>query len=77
MTKQEFYAQLDEILENPPGTIKGDELIADLERWDSLAAILFIAMLDQHFGITAEAQKVADCKSVADLAALAGDKITG
>ena len=76
MTKQEFYAQLDEILENPPGTIKGTEMIADLERWDSLAAILFIAMLDQHLGVAVEAQKVADCRSVADLVALGGDKVT-
>ena len=76
MTKQEFYAQLDEILENPPGTITGDEMIADLERWDSLAAILFIAMLDQHLGITAEASKVAECKSVQDLVALGGGKVT-
>lgn len=76
MTKQEFYAQLDEILENPAGTIKGNEQIADLERWDSLAAILFIAMLDQHLGLTVDASKVAECKSVENLLALAGDKIT-
>lgn len=76
MTKQEFYAQLDEILENPAGTIRGDEMIADLERWDSLAAILFIAMLDQQLGITVEASRVAECRSVADLVALAGDRIT-
>lgn len=76
MTKQEFFAQLDEILENPAGTIKGDEKLADLERWDSLAAILFIAMVDQHLGITVDASKVAECKTVSDLAALGGDKVT-
>lgn len=76
MTKQEFYAQLDEILENPTGTIKGNEQIADLERWDSLAAILFIAMLDQHLGLTVDASKVVECKNVENLLALAGDKIT-
>ena len=75
MTKQEFYAQLDEILENEPGTIKGDEQLADIEKWDSMAAVLFIAMMDREIGVTAEPSRVAASKTVQDLVAIGGDKI--
>jgi acyl carrier protein len=52
MTKEQFYALLDELLEQDPGTIKGEELLISLQRWDSLAVIGFIAMLDEHFSIS-------------------------
>jgi acyl carrier protein len=76
MTKTQFYALLDELLENEPGTLKGAEPLASLTRWDSLAVIGFIALLDQHFGLSVPAVKIMDCKTVADLAALIGDKLT-
>lgn len=75
MRKTQFFALLDELLELPSGTIKGSETLAALEKWDSLAVIGFIALLDQHFGITVPAARILECKSVADLAALAGDQI--
>lgn len=76
MTKTQFYALLDELLENEPGTLKGDERLAALPRWDSLAVIGFIALLDQHFGVSVPAVKIMDCKTTSDLAALVGDKLT-
>jgi acyl carrier protein len=77
MTRQEFYLELDEILENSPGTIKGGERLEEIERWDSLAAILFIAMLDQKLNLSVEASKVGDCKTVDDLTALLGTHVAG
>lgn len=76
MTKQEFYLALDEILENTPGTIKGDEKLEEIERWDSLAAIMFIAMTDEKLSVSMDASKVGDCKTVADLEALVAAKLT-
>lgn len=70
MTKTQFYALLDELLENDPGTIKGDEALESLPRWDSLAVIGFIALLDQHFGMSVPATKITESRSVADLAKL-------
>lgn len=32
MTKKQFFLLLDELLENAPGTIQGDELLAGLPR---------------------------------------------
>ena len=75
MTKKQFLALLDELLENDLGTLQGDESLAMLPKWDSLAIIGFIALLDQHFGVSVPAMKITECKTVAGLVALVGDKL--
>jgi len=77
MTKSEFYVLLDELLENDPGTIKGNETLESLPRWDSLAIIGFIALLDQHFSINLPATRIMKCKTIDDLSALLGDRLVG
>ena len=69
MNKTEFYQNLDELLEFDPGTIKGSELLADLEAWDSMTVLSFIAMADEKYGVNIRANRIAECKSVDDLAA--------
>lgn len=71
MTPTEFYAALDEMLELDPGTITGGERLEDVEAWDSLAVISFIALVDDKFGILVETEKLAAAESVATLYALA------
>ncbi len=75
MTKAKFLDLLNELLELDPGTIKGTELLAELPRWDSLAVIGFIALLDEHFGMSVPATKIHESKSVADLVALVQHKL--
>ena len=77
MTKQEFLRELEEVLEADVDSIKGDETLADLGSWDSLAVMSFIAMVDEKCGVTLAASKLSDAKSVGDLIALLGDKISG
>jgi len=69
VNKAEFYQNLDELLEFDPGTIKGSELLADLEAWDSMTVLSFIAMADEKYGVNIRANRIAECKSVDDLAA--------
>jgi acyl carrier protein len=76
MEKKRFYLLLDELLENDPGTISGGEQLQAFARWDSLAVIGFIALIDQHFNMSVPASQILDCKSVADLAGLVGDRLT-
>ncbi len=76
MTKKQFIALIDELLENDPGTLTGVEALADLPKWDSLAVIGFIALLDQHFAVSVPAVKIMNCRTVSDLAALVADKLT-
>lgn len=77
MTRNEFYAAIDEILEFSPGTLKGTEDLKSLSSWDSLAVMSFIAMLDGSLGATVPASRIASCATVGDLADLVSDKLDG
>ena len=77
MRKQEFLNLLEEeVLEIDPGTLNGSERLSHLEEWDSMAAMSFIAMVDEQFGFTLSAKRLAESETVEDLVALLGDKIT-
>jgi acyl carrier protein len=71
MKPSEFFSLLDEMLELAPGTISGNERLEDLENWDSLAVISFIALVDEHFGILIESERLAAAETVGDLYGLA------
>ena len=75
VTKAQFLKLLDDLLELDLGTLKGDEPLINLSRWDSLALIGFIALLDENFGVSVPATKINECKTVADLMALVKDRV--
>ena len=70
MKKAAFLNLLDELIEVKPGTIKGDEVLANIEEWDSLAVVGFIAIVDQNFGVTLSATNLKGCRTIPDLIAL-------
>ncbi|MCW2247883.1 acyl carrier protein [Azospirillum fermentarium] len=72
MNTTEFLLALDEMLELDPGTLTGAEALEDLENWDSLAVISFIALVDEKLGLVVEGEKLVKAKTVADLLTLAG-----
>ena len=72
MDKAEFFKEMDELLELPAGTLKGQEQLSDLDAWDSLAVLSFIVLLDEKYGVTAATKQIVACKTMDDLAALAG-----
>jgi acyl carrier protein len=76
MSRSEFLLELDKVIEASPGTLKGDEKLAGLSAWDSLAVIGFIAMVDDKFRVQLAARDIGACERVADLEALLGDRIT-
>jgi len=73
MDRTEFLRALDEMLELEPGTLTGTEILADIDSWDSLAVISFIALVDEKFGNVVAGEKLAKAKTVADLLALAAE----
>ena len=75
MTKHEFLSELEEILETSPGALEGDEQLADLKGWDSLAVVSLIAMVDERLGTTLSPREIAKAGSIADIVRLLGDKI--
>jgi acyl carrier protein len=58
------------MLELTPGTLTGGEVLAELEMWDSLAVISFIALVDERFGVVIEGERLARAVSVEDLITL-------
>ena len=76
MTRAELYATLDDILEIPIGTLTGNEALETLDGWDSVAVVNFIATVHGLFNVILSAQRVKDCKSVPELAALVTSHLT-
>ena len=50
-----------------PVEITPDSVLADLEQWDSLAALGVIVMFDLEYGKTIDAEMLKSCRSVSDL----------
>jgi acyl carrier protein len=72
MNKNEFFAKLDELLELPAGTIQTGTALSDIAEWDSVAVISFLALSDSDYSVTVPPQRIAECRTVDDLAALVG-----
>ena len=72
MTREQFYRKLEEILEGEPDSIKGNEELAAVKGWDSLGVLSFIAMADSVLGRTVPVAHLERCKTVNDLARVAG-----
>lgn len=70
MKKQAFFEKLEDLLELDAGTVSSQTLLSELNGWDSMAAIGFIAMADEVAGVAVEPAALAACRSVDDLAAL-------
>ncbi|HEX5732555.1 MAG TPA: acyl carrier protein [Blastocatellia bacterium] len=75
MNKREFLSLLEEVIEADPGTIKGTETLEELG-WDSLSVLGFIASIDERFGVDISPKELNKCKTVSDLIALLGDRVT-
>jgi acyl carrier protein len=75
MKKLDFIALIEEITEATQGTLTGDENLVDIEGWDSLAVVSFIAKGDEVCGLTLSPSGIANAKSIDDLMNLLGDVI--
>ncbi len=76
MTRTQLLNEIEEILELDPGTLTGDEPLVDLEGWDSLATLSYIAMADEKLNVQLSGIATARAATVNDLVALLGDKIS-
>ena len=61
---------LEELMELDEGTLKSETLLSNIEEWDSVAFLSFIAMMDDEFGKMVKGSLVREQKTVADLMAL-------
>lgn len=72
MTRAEFLAALEEMLEADAGSLSPDTGLDSLDSWDSLAVISFIALVDEHFDHVVAGEDLAKAKTIGDLLALTG-----
>ncbi len=70
MDRQTFLTELDNILELPAGTLQGPEKLEDLENWNSMAIVSFIALVDENFNLALSPRQFGNCETVDDLLAL-------
>ena len=76
MTKSDFLANLDEMMDQPKGTLKGGEALQDLPNWDSMTLVQFIAFADEEFSLSIPTAKLLSCQTVDNLAGLLDPHIT-
>src|ERR1044072_746231 len=75
MTTQDFLRALEQALGIESGKIAGTETLADSEWWDSMAALTFMALVDQELKVTISGAQLQKSKTVPDLLALVSDKL--
>ena len=68
-----FLAGLADVFEVDPGTVQSDFSVA--ERWDSLAVLATIALIDEQFDVTVPIDELTACRSVADVLTLIGQSV--
>jgi len=71
MTRPDFLSLMDELLELPKGTLTGEEKLENLEEWNSLAMIGYMALVDEHIGVKLSPRQFLSCDTVSDLLDLA------
>ena len=65
MNEKEFVSKIREILDNESVTM--DSALDDIDEWDSLSAVSFIAFANSSFGKTLMPDKVWECKTIREL----------
>jgi len=76
MTREEFYAELEILMELDRGSLSGDELLKDMSKWDSMAKLAFIAMVDSRMNILVSPPALEACSTISGLIDLLPGKIT-
>jgi acyl carrier protein len=76
MTRNEFLRTLEGEMELPVGSLNEHQALADVDGWDSMAAVLFIALADQKVGVVVSGDQIAKSKTLSELLSLLGDALT-
>ncbi len=64
---QKFEAEIPEIV---PGTLKPETVFKQLDSWNSMQALIFIAMVDSEYRLTLTAENLYECTTLSDLFSL-------
>nr|WP_315018195.1 acyl carrier protein [uncultured Campylobacter sp.] len=67
MDINEKMALIAELLELEVSDFTPETKLEELEEWDSLAAISYVVMMDEHFGVTANPNDIRNFKTIQDI----------
>lgn len=70
MTNEEKIALLEELMEVDEGTLTPETLLSNIEEWDSVSFLSFMAMMDEKFGKVVTGSEIKTKETIADLMAL-------
>ena len=76
MSHSDFLRRLEELLDMDADSLTGAERLENLERWDSIAVMGFLALVDEQCGVALSPKTVAECGTVDELCAAALNGIT-
>ena len=75
MTKSEFLIAFQDVLQRDEPVMATD-VLDEFEEWDSLSKMAVMAYFKKHFSIVIGLDQLGKLQTVADIIALAGDKIS-
>lgn len=67
MTYAEFVAALAETVEAPVGSLVATQKLEDLDTWDSVSMVNFLALADEKWGLHLAPHQLTSCATVDDL----------
>ena len=70
MTNERKMELLAEIMDLSPDALSPDTVLEELDEWDRIALISFIAMMDDEFGKVVKGMEVKERKTVDELMAM-------
>ena len=70
MTNEEKIALLEELMEVDEGTLTPETLLSNIEEWDSVSFLSFMAIMDEKFGKVVTGSEIKAKETIADLMAL-------
>jgi acyl carrier protein len=70
MDRQSLLRLIEPICDVPANSLTGRELLADLDGWDSIAILSFIALADEKFRVSVAPSDINASRTIADLVVL-------
>lgn len=67
MDEKAFLEEIENLLEMDPGSLALDNQIKNLEKWDSLAFVSFLAIADSTYGVKVAPADLRKAETIADL----------
>ena len=66
MKKEEFFKKMADAVEIEE-QVDENTILADLEEWDSLAAVTTLALFKKHLNMNITADNLRNCKTIGDI----------